>query len=395
MSLFLDTGLFNALLLPMKVNQINGMAQVDCADWNRIAGDSYPFLRHEFLMALEQSGSVCEQTGWMPAHLLVIDEAQLVAVMPLYLKQHSWGEYVFDHQWAQAYQQQGLDYYPKWLTAIPLTPCQGARIVIKSEGIDQLEVTQLLLTFIKQLSEQQGISSWHCLFPTKREVKELKLLGLSIREGVQFHWFNRGYRDFNDFLQTLNASKRKMLKRERRRVSEQGVRLLRIAGQDVSDSQWQIFFQFYTMTYLKRGSQPYLNLAFFQQIAATMGEQLLLVLAVKDDKTIAAALSFIGTDTLYGRYWGCYEDYDGLHFEACYYQGLDYCIEHGLKRFDSGAQGEHKISRGFEPVTTYSAHWIKEPAFAKTIGQFLAKEQKAVQHYKQDAASYLPFKQET
>ena len=194
---------------------------------------------------------------------------------------------------------------------------------------------------------------------------------------------------------SLSASKRKMLKRERRRVEEQGVHLLRIAGPDVSDNQWQDFFQFYTMTYLKRGSQPYLNLAFFQQIAATMGEQLLLALAIKEDKTIAAALSFIGADTLYGRYWGCYEEYDGLHFEACYYQGLDYCIEHGLKRFDSGAQGEHKISRGFEPVTTYSAHWIKEPAFAKAIVQFLAKEQKAVQLYKQDAASYLPFKQGT
>jgi len=370
------------------------MTQVDCADWNRLAGHAYPFLRHEFLLALEQSGSVSGQTGWVPAHLLVLDEDELVAFMPLYLKQHSWGEYVFDHQWAQAYQQHELDYYPKWLTAIPLTPCQGARIVSKAEGIDQLEVTHTLLTFIKQLSEQRGISSWHCLFPALQQVELLRSLGLSIREGVQFHWFNKGYRDFNDFLQTLSASKRKMIKRERRRVSEQGVRLLRIAGPDVSDLQWQVFFQLYTMTYLKRGSQPYLNLAFFKQIAATMGEQLLLVLAVKDDNTIAAALSFVGADTLYGRYWGCYEDYNSLHFEACYYQGLDYCIEHGLKRFDSGAQGEHKIARGFEPITTYSAHWLKDVRFAKAIEQFLAEEQKAVQLYKQDAASYLPFKQE-
>jgi len=377
----------------MEVKQINSMTQVDFADWNRLAGDAYPFLRHEFLLALEQSGSVSEQTGWTPAHLLVLDKDEVVAFMPLYLKQHSWGEYVFDHQWAQAYQQQGLDYYPKWLTAIPLTPCQGPRIVIKA-AIDPFEVTQLLLNFIKQLSEQRGISSWHCLFPALQQVELLRSLGLSIREGVQFHWFNKGYRDFEDYLQTLSASKRKMLKRERRRVSEQGVRLLRIAGQNVTDLQWQQFFQFYTMTYLKRGSQPYLNLAFFQQIAATMGEQLLLVLAVKDDNAIAAALSFVGADTLYGRYWGCYEEYNSLHFEACYYQGLDYCIEHGLKRFDSGAQGEHKISRGFEPITTYSAHWLKDARFAKAIDQFLAREQKAVQIYKQDAASYLPFKQE-
>ncbi|MDO9167913.1 MAG: GNAT family N-acetyltransferase [Methylobacter sp.] len=377
----------------MEVKQIHSMAQVDGVDWNRLAGEAYPFLRHEFLLALEQSGSVCEQTGWLPAHLLVMDQDKLLAFMPLYLKQHSYGEYVFDHQWAQAYQQQGIDYYPKWLTAIPLTPCQGTRIVIQAEGIDPLAITQVLLAFIQQRSEQLGISSWHCLFPELQQAEQLRSLGLSIREGVQFHWFNQGYRDFNDFLHTLNASKRKMLKRERRRVSEQGVHLLRIAGPDISELQWQAFFQFYTMTYLKKGSQPYLNLAFFHQIAATMGEQLLLVLAIKDDIAIAAALSFVGSDTLYGRYWGCYEAYNSLHFETCYYQGLDYCIEQGLKRFDSGAQGEHKISRGFEPVTTYSAHWIKDARFAQAIEHFLAREQQAVQHYKQDAATYLPFKQ--
>ena len=377
----------------MEVKQINSMLQVDCADWNRLAGDAYPFLRHEFLLALEQSGSVSEQTGWVPAHLLVMDKDELVALMPLYLKKHSWGEYVFDHQWAQAYQQQDIDYYPKWLTAIPFTPCQGPRIVFKA-AIHPFEVTQLLLNFIKQLSEQRGISSWHCLFPPLQQIELLRSLGLNIREGVQFHWFNQSFRDFDDFLQTLSASKRKKLKRERRRVSEQGVRLLRIAGQDVSDLQWQVFFQFYTMTYLKRGSQPYLNMAFFQQIAATMGELLLLVLAVKNGKYIGAALSFVGADTLYGRYWGCYEEYNSLHFEACYYQGLDYCIEHGLKRFDSGAQGEHKISRGFEPITTYSAHWVKDARFAQAIELFLAREKKAVQLYKQDAATYLPFKRE-
>ena len=375
----------------MEVQQIQSMAQVDAADWNRLAGNAYPFMRHEFLSALEHSGSVCEHTGWSPAHLLVLDGDQLVAAMPLYLKSHSWGEYVFDQQWAEAYRQQGIDYYPKWLTAIPLTPCQGSRIVMQA-AVDPLEVMRLLFNTIKQLSEPLGISSWHCLFPEQQQAEQLRALGFSLREGVQFHWFNRGYRDFNDFLLTLNAGKRKMLKRERRRVSEQGISLQRIAGKDVSEKQWQQFFQFYTLTYLKRQSQPYLNLAFFQQIAATMGEQLLLVLAVKDDETIAAALSFIGDDTLYGRYWGCDEDYDSLHFETCYYQGLDYCIEQGLKRFDSGAQGEHKIARGFEPVTTYSAHWIKDARFATAIAHFLVREQQAVQHYKQDAASYLPFK---
>jgi len=377
----------------MEVIQINSMSQVDSTSWNQLAGDAYPFLRHEFLLALEQSGSVCQQSGWIPAHLLVLDDDSLIAFMPLYLKNHSWGEYVFDHQWAEAYHQQGLEYYPKWLTAIPLTPCQGTRIVIK-ESISSLKVTQALLSFIKQLSEQHNVSSWHCLFPTLQEAELLKSLELSIREGVQFQWFNNHYQDFDAFLQTLNASKRKMIKRERRRIHEQDIRLLRISGAKVSPLQWQIFYDFYSITYLKKGSQPYLNLAFFQQIAATMGEQLLLVLAFKDDLPIAAALSFIGRETLYGRYWGCDEEYNNLHFETCYYQGLDYCIENGLQRFDSGAQGEHKIARGFEPITTYSAHWLKDHRFAKAIEDFVTEEKIMLARYKQKASTFLPFKQE-
>ena len=377
----------------MEVIQINSMSQVDSSSWNQLAGDAYPFLRHEFLLALEQSGSVCQQSGWIPAHLLVLDDDSLIAFMPLYLKNHSWGEYVFDHQWAEAYHQQGLEYYPKWLTAIPLTPCQGTRIVIK-ESISSLKVTQALLSFIKQLSEQHNVSSWHCLFPTLQEAELLKSLELSIREGLQFQWFNNHYQDFDAFLQTLNASKRKMIKRERRRIHEQDIRLLRISGAKVSPLQWQIFYDFYSITYLKKGSQPYLNLAFFQQIAATMGEQLLLVLAFKDDLPIAAALSFIGRETLYGRYWGCDEEYNNLHFETCYYQGLDYCIENGLQRFDSGAQGEHKIARGFEPITTYSAHWLKDHRFAKAIEDFVTEEKIMLARYKQKASTFLPFKQE-
>lgn len=377
----------------MEVIQINSMSQVDSTSWNQLAGDAYPFLRHEFLLALEQSGSVCQKSGWIPAHLLVLDDDSLIAFMPLYLKNHSWGEYVFDHQWAEAYHQQGLEYYPKWLTAIPLTPCQGTRIVIK-ESISSLKVTQALLSFIKQLSEQHNVSSWHCLFPTLQEAELLKSLELSIREGVQFQWFNNHYQDFDAFLQTLNTSKRKMIKRERRRIQEQDIRLLRISGAKVSPLQWQIFYNFYSITYLKKGSQPYLNLAFFQQIAATMGEQLLLVLAFKDDLPIAAALSFIGRETLYGRYWGCDEEYNNLHFETCYYQGLDYCIENGLQRFDSGAQGEHKIARGFEPITTYSAHWLKDHRFAKAIEDFVTEEKIMLARYKQKASTFLPFKQE-
>lgn len=375
----------------MELKPIRSITEIDRVSWNKLAGRAYPFLRHEFLSALELSGSASALTGWQPNHVLVIENGELLAFMPLYLKNHSRGEYVFDNQWAQAYHQTGRNYYPKWLTAIPFTPCQGPRIVIR-ETADPVKVMQLLLDFIKEKSENQSISSWHCLFPVKQQVDQLRSLGLAVREDVQFHWFNKGYRNFDDFLQTLSSSKRKMIRRERRKVNEQGIVLQQISGQDVTEAQWEIFYQFYTMTYLKRGMQPYLNLAFFLACAESMGEQMLLVMAVKDKKYVGAALSFIGTDTLYGRYWGCHEEYDSLHFEACYYQGQDYCIEHCLQHFDSGAQGEHKIARGFEPITTYSAHWIQDAQFAKAIELFLDREKKAVEFYKQDAAAYLPFK---
>ena len=375
----------------MEVKQIDNIAQADALSWNRLVGHAYPFLRHEFLAALEQSATVCQATGGSPAHLLVMAGQDLMALLPLYLKQHSWGEYVFDQQWAQAYKAHDLNYYPKLVSAIPFTPCQGPRIVFHPDA-DQATISRLLLAYIQQFAAQRGVSSWHCLFPDSAQTELLRSLDLSMREAVQFQWFNAGYSDFDAFLQSLSADKRKMIKRERRRVSEQGIEMRRIAGPEVSAAQWQAFFKFYAMTYIKRGSEPYLNLAFFQQLASSMPEQLLLVLAVKDDNYVGAALSFIGDDTLYGRYWGCYAEYNALHFEACYYQGLEYCIENGLARFDSGAQGEHKISRGFQPVSTYSAHWLQDPGFAKAVALFVEREKLAVRQYKQDAANYLPFK---
>jgi uncharacterized protein len=375
----------------MEIKQITTINQVDSKVWNTLAGGDYPFMRHEFLLALEESGCVSEQTGWQPKHLLVFENDKLIAVIPLYLKAHSRGEYVFDNQWAYAYEQNGVSYYPKWLTAIPFTPCQGLRIAINDHA-DQQQITELLIDFIKTQSEQNGISSWHCLFPVGEQLESFRALGLAIREGVQFQWFNKGYQTFDDFLSTLNASKRKMLKRERRKVIEQGIEMVQLSGGEVSEYQWQVFYDFYQMTYLKHGTRPYLNLDFFLRCAETMGDQLLLAFALKDGAYVGAALSFVGGDTLYGRYWGCLEEYNVLHFEACYYQGLDYCIAKGLKRFDSGAQGEHKIARGFEPVTTYSAHWFQDERFAKAITQFLVREKNAVTSYKEDAASYLPFK---
>lgn len=377
----------------MKVKQLNSITEIDSVSWNKLAGQDYPFLRHEFLLSLEQSESVSEKTGWLPQHLLVMDADELIALMPLYLKTHSRGEYVFDQQWAQAHQQAGFHYYPKWLTSIPFTPCQGPRFIIK-DADNQTAITKLLLDTIKAISASRSISSWHCLFANPDQINLLQSLGLAVREDVQFHWFNKNYHNFDDFLQTLTSSKRKMIRRERRKILEHNIRFEKLLGTEVSEAQWQAFYQFYTITYLKNGSRPYLNLTFFLQCAALMGKQMLLIMAVKDHRYVGAALSFIGTDTLYGRYWGSMEEFDFLHFETCYYQGLEYAIERQLAHFDSGAQGEHKIARGFEPITTYSAHWIKNESFAKAIKLFLLREQKMVSAYKQDASTYLPFKKQ-
>lgn len=360
--------------------------------WNALAGIGYPFLRHEFLSALEYSGAVSERTGWQPKHVVVMEDDEVLALMPLYLKAHSWGEYVFDQAWAQAFQVQGFDYYPKYVTSIPYTPCQGTRLIIKPD-VEYSEIVELILKFIQQQTESQIASSWHCLFPDTSLKNVLHSKGLIIRESVQFQWFNRDYATLDDFLQTLTASKRKMIKRERRKVSEQGIHLLRLEGKAIHDIHWQTFYRFYALTYLKRNTQPYLNLAFFRRLAETMLEQLQLILAIKEGTPVAASLFLVGVDTLYGRYWGCSQDYDSLHFETCYYQGIEYCIEQGLLRFDSGAQGEHKIARGFEPVTTYSAHWIQDAQFAQAIAEFVDRERKHVNQYKSAASEYLPFKQ--
>lgn len=375
----------------MIIKQINSMTKVSTVCWNNLVQNKDPFLRHEFLLALEQSGSVNADTGWQVYHLLVFEKDELIAAMPLYLKNHSRGEYVFDQQWADAYFQSGMEYYPKWVNAIPFTPCQGQRVLIKP-GLDDKLIIQQCLNTIKQLSELNNISSLHSLFPKPAQTDIFKQHML-IRVAVQFQWFNKNYRDFDDYLQTFTSRQRKKIKKERRDVNEQGIRFHRLTGQEISAEQWQVFFKFYQMTYLKKGQSAYLNLDFFQQLAETMPEQVLLILAVKGPKYVGAALSFIGENTLYGRYWGCYEEYNNLHFETCYYQGLGYCIERQIQRFDSGAQGEHKIARGFQPISTYSAHWIQNPHFSQLIADFLEREKEFVNQYKQQCVQQLPFKQ--
>lgn len=378
----------------MKAIQFDSLSQIKRDLWNGIVGTEYPFLRHEFLSALERCGPASIQTGWQPQHILIYDEDEAIAAMPLYLKFHSRGEFVFDHRWAAAYQHYGLAYYPKLLTAIPFTPCHGKRIAVKT-GVDETQVISFITAYIKHRLAASSISSWHCLFPSLQTAECLVKEGQKLRMGVQYHWFNACYRDFDDYLERFSSAKRKQVKRERRRVAEQNIEFQSIFGKDITEHDWEVFFKFYRMTYLKNGMPPYLNLEFFRELAETMPESLLLIAALKNGVYKGMALNFIGANTLYGRYWGCEEDYHSLHFETCYYQGLDFCLKQNLQRFDSGAQGEHKIARGFEPVYTYSTHWIEHPSFAAAIDDFLKWEMGEVRSYREFALDRLPFKKQS
>ena len=374
---------------------LSSLSQISAAEWNRLAGTDYPFARHEFLLALEQSGCTDAESGWQPCHATLYRDNALVALMPLYLKSHSYGEYVFDWSWADAWQRHGLSYYPKLLTAIPFTPATGPRLCI-AEGEDAVACSRGLFAAVKQLAGQQAVSSWHVLFPSQEEALLLGQQGASTRLGSQFHWFNQDYSDFDDFLAGFNSRKRKSVKRERRRVAEQGIRLETLEGDAISAWHWDRFYKFYQMTYAKRsGHGGYLNRSFFQQLGEQMAEHCVLVMAYRDETPVAGSLCFRSSDTLYGRYWGCDQEIDCLHFEACYYQGIEYCIKQGLRRFDPGAQGEHKIQRGFTPIVTVSSHWIADQQFAAAIEDFTQREGEQIEAYIEEAASYLPFREQS
>lgn len=371
------------------ISSINEIAR---SDWQALAGEDYPFIHYDFLAALENSGAVGGASGWQPRHLRISRAGKLVGLMPLYLKQHSWGEYVFDWAWADAYQRYGFNYYPKLVNAIPFTPATGPRLLLADNQDAELlpSLTAAMEVEIKRI----GGSSWHCLFPEESFSRQLASQGASQRLGCQYHWLNQDYQTFDDFLASFNSRKRKNLKRERRRVQEQGLELVRKEGNEVSTEEWRQFYLFYHLTYFKRsGRQGYLNEVFFQTLARTMADKLMLVIARKDNEMVAAALFFKGSDTLYGRYWGCREEFECLHFEACYYQGIEYAIEHKLQRFDPGAQGEHKIQRGFTPIPTWSNHWIARPDFRAAIDDFLERERPEMENYMEEAREWLPFRE--
>jgi predicted N-acyltransferase len=365
---------------------------------------SYPFLRHEFLQALEDSGSACDTSGWYPVHLSLQNsnqseehdpatssDAKNAALMPLYVKTHSMGEYVFDHAWANAYHQNGLEYYPKLVTSVPFTPSTGPR-VRSAQPLNQEECTQLI-DEVLAVAEETGSSSWHFLFPSTEHRRLFNDPRLLQRSGVQYHWHNRDYQHFDDFLASMNSRKRKMVRKERADVAAQGIRVSIELGADISPELWALFYQLYERTYAKRnGSRGYLTEQFFTQIARTMPDQIAMAVAWLDDQPIACALYFFDDETLYGRYWGSAGEFSYLHFELCYYTGIEFAISRGIKRYDAGAQGEHKIVRGFEPIETFSLHWIKHPGFRDAIACFLVEEKGGIAQHIEQATAMLPYK---
>ncbi len=376
----------------LQLSEVNSVDELDASTWNRLAGDS-PFLRHEFLSALEKTGCVGAGTTWQPNHILAFDDDHtLRGALPLYIKNDSRGEFVFDWGWAHAYEQAGLAYYPKLVCAVPFTPVTGQRLLV-AENASFADTAGALLAAAQTVGDRIGASSLHILFPTESEQRFICEAGLHRRKGYQFHWTNQDYDGFDAFLESFTSAKRKKVRRERRRIEEAGIRFEHLRGDELSESDWDAVFDFYSRTFFRRGRPPYLNQAFFSQISQTMPENLVVILARYGSDPIAAAICFRSDEALYGRYWGSLADFHSLHFEACYYQGIDYCITEGLRRFEPGTQGEHKISRGFVPTTTWSNHWLSDSQFDGALRELLQREQLQVDAYMNELASHLPYRQ--
>jgi predicted N-acyltransferase len=376
-----------------RIDVFESFSQLDAGQWNALSQGRHPFLRYEFLNALENSGSACTETGWTPRHLVLRDQdGTFLAALPLYLKSHSWGEFVFDQSWAQAYHQAGLNYYPRLVAGIPFTPVVGPRVLCRPDQ-DRQDVTSQLLEKAQQVAVNDAASSIHILFPEDAECKAYDREDLLARHDCQFHWHNHGYQDFDDFLNALTSSRRKKLKRERRRVLEAGFTFKTIEGQSIEPELLDTVYLLHASTFAARRQTPYLSHGFFKEIIATMADAIVLLLAIKDGIAEACAICFRDAETLYGRYWGARNYHDSLHFETCYYQGIDYCIRNGLRKFEPGAQGEHKLTRGFEPTVTHSFHWLANPVFFDAIGNHLERERHWVKKYLVDARGKLPFRQ--
>lgn len=376
----------------MKIEIHSGIAAIPAEEWNALVRDRNPLLRHEFLHAMEANGCVGERFGWLPRHIAIYDRGRLAGAMPLYEKNNSYGEFVFDHAWADAYKRSGLDYFPKLVSSVPYTPCGGQRLLSSEDNRER--VFPLLLKTARSLAGELGASGLHVLFPESSEIDFLQGEELMIRHDCQFHWHNRGYDSFGDFLSRLSSRKRKNILRERRSVADAGVTIRMLDGHSATAEEWRLFTYFYEKTFDEKWGIATFNEGFFRQVARTMPESILLVLAELDGETIAGSLMYRSETTLYGRHWGCIEQVDYLHFEACYYRGIDYCIEHGLQLFEPGAQGEHKIARGFIPQITRSAHWLTEDFLREPIAHFIEHERRAVLQYKQQMDASIPYRKD-
>ena len=371
---------------------VSSLHDIGQAAWDALASSQArpnPFLSYAFLHALHESGSAAPDSGWQPQFIVLYDADtdRLAAALPLYVKMHSYGEYVFDWAWADAYERNGLDYYPKLLSAIPFTPVTGPRLLAVDDAARAALIEVLVAT-----QQATPVSSTHILYPPEAEARQLEQAGYVLRSGVQFHWLNQGYKSFDEFLATLEQKKRKNIRAERRKVREAGVTLRRVRGADAVDADWRLFNRCYRHTYAAHRSTPYLNLDFFQRIGRSMPDNILLVIAEREGRPIAASLVIHSADVLYGRYWGELEHVPCLHFEAAYYQPLEFCIEQGIAVFEGGAQGEHKMARGFLPTRTWSAHWLAHPGFADAIERFLEREKGGIDDYIDELNDRNPFK---
>lgn len=376
----------------MEIRVADSLEAVDPAAWNRLVRDGDPFLSHQFLGALERQGCLGDRFGWWPRHLLAYEGGDLLAAVPRYLKSNSYGELVFDWAWADAYQRRGLPYYPKQVVAVPYTPAAGQRILHLPGDAGEAAADALVSAALADAREAK-VSSLHWLFLNDEDRRRLRQAGLFERTGYQFHWHNRGWADFDDFLASLSAKKRKNIRRERRLVRDAGVELELRSGPEMSDGLWGLFYEFYCATFARKSGIPTLSLGFFREIGATLGSQVLVVLARRGSRYVAGALMFRSDHVLYGRHWGASEWVDGLHFEACYYQGLEYCLAQGLERFEPGAQGEFKISRGFLPTPTWSCHWLAHPEFHAAIDRHTRRESEYLEEYMADLGGRSPYRQ--
>jgi predicted N-acyltransferase len=374
------------------IQTFDTIAEIGAADWDRCAATGNPFLSYAFLNALEESGSVGEKSGWIPHHAVLQDAGdRVVGVAPVYLKTHSYGEYVFDHGWADAYERAGGKYYPKMQVSVPFTPVTGPRLLVEP-GPDQARLQKTLAGALVQIADKIGISTVHVTFPTAPEKDALEEMGFLIRRNFQYHWRNDGYESFDDFLGALSSRKRKSIRKERREVADAGLTVRALSGGEIEPRQWDAFYQFYVDTYDRKWGFPYLTRALFEMLSERLSDKVVLVIAEADGRPVAGALNFLGDDALFGRNWGCAGDFKFLHFEVCYYQAIDYAIAHGLDRVEAGTQGPHKVQRGYLPAETYSAHWLANPGFRDAVERFLEQERRAIEREMHYMTGHSPFK---